>query len=328
MKVVFFGTKEYDKIWFEPLSKKYNTDIHFVEARLNEETAVLADGAQAVCIFVNDNADKNTVEKLYKLGVRLILLRCAGFNNVDLKACKGKITVLRVPGYSPEAVAEYSTALLLAVNRKIHRAYIKTREFNMSINGLMGVDMHGKTAGIIGTGKIGIAMIKILQGFGMNIIAYDPYPNKTLSINYVSLDELLKCSDVISLHCPLTKENYHLICSAGIEKMKNGVFIINTSRGALIDTDDLLEAIKAGNKIGGVGLDVYEEEEGIFYEDLSDEGIRDDNLARLVTFPNVIITSHQGYFTKEAMKAIALTTLENLKMFENNEKLLNEVTEK
>jgi D-lactate dehydrogenase len=327
MRVVFFGTKEYDKIWFEPLSKKYNADIHFVEARLNEETAVLADGAQAVCIFVNDNADKNTVDKLYKLGVRLILLRCAGFNNVDLKACKDKITVLRVPGYSPEAVAEYSAALLLAVNRKIHRAYIKTREFNMSINGLMGVDMHGKTAGIIGTGKIGIAMIKILNGFGMNILAYDPYPNKALNINYVPLDELLKHSDVISLHCPLTKENYHLICSDNIEKMKNGVFIINTSRGALIDTDDLLEAIKVGNKIGGVALDVYEEEEGIFYEDLSDEGIRDDNLARLVTFPNVIITSHQGYFTKEAMQAIAVTTLENLKMFENNEKLVNEVTE-
>jgi D-lactate dehydrogenase len=324
-RVLFFGTKPYDKIWFEPLCEKYGIDIHFTETRLNEETAVLAKGFNAVCIFVNDNADKNTVQVLYNLGVRLILLRCAGFNNVDLSACKNKITVLRVPGYSPEAVAEYSVALLLAVNRKIHRAYIKTREFNMSINGLMGTDLHGKTAGIIGTGKIGIATIKILQGFGMNIIACDPYPNKNLDINYVSLDELLTTSDVISLHCPLTKENYHIINKNTLAKMKNGIFIINTSRGALIDTEDLLDAIKEKDKIGGVGLDVYEEEDGIFYEDLSDKGIQDDNLARLVTFPNVIITSHQGYFTKEAMKAIAITTIENLKMFENGDKLVNEV---
>lgn len=325
MKIVFFGTKPYDKIWFEPLSSRYGADIHFVEARLNEETAVLAKGFEGVCAFVNDNLDKKTVDKLYELGIKLILLRCAGYNNVDLKACKDRITVLHVPSYSPEAVAEYAMALLLSVNRRIHRAYIKTREFNMSIDGLMGVDMNKKTVGVVGTGKIGQAMIRILKGFGMKIIAYDPYPVKDLDVEYVEMDRLLEESDVITLHCPLTRENYHLINKKSISKMKKGVFIVNTSRGALIDTHDLLEAIKAGNKIGGVGLDVYEEEEGIFYEDLSDEGIRDDYLARLVTFPNVIITSHQGYFTREAMEAIAITTLENMKMYENGEVLVNEV---
>lgn len=326
MKITFFGTKPYDRTWFEPLGREYGMDIHFVESSLNEETAILAQGSEGICIFVNDIADKETIEKLHKLGVKAIFLRCAGFNNVDLQAAKGKLHVMRVPSYSPDAVAEYAMGLLLAVNRHIHRAYARTREFNMSIHGLMGTDLCGKTAGIIGTGKIGQAMIRILKGFKMRIIAYDPYPDKELGVDYVSIKELMETSDVISLHCPLTKDTQYIINEDSLKHMKKGVFLINTSRGALIDTSALLEALKEPGKISGVGLDVYEEEEGIFYEDRSNDIVEDDSLARLMTFPNVLVTSHQGYFTSEAMQAIALVTLENAYQYENNIELMNEVT--
>lgn len=274
---------------------------------------------------MNDTADKQAIDALYELGVRVIFLRCAGFNNVDLKAAKGKIHVLRVPSYSPDAVAEYATGLLLSVNRYIHRAYVRTREFNMNIHGLMGTDLNNKVAGVIGTGKIGQSMIRILAGFKMKILAYDPYPNKDLGVEYVPLKELFEKSDVISLHCPLTQDTHYIIDEEALKQMKDGVYIINTSRGALIDTRALLEALKEPGKIGGVGLDVYEEEDGIFYEDRSNDIIEDDNLARLMTFPNVVVTSHQGYFTTEAMQAIALVTLENAYQYMNKMELMNEV---
>ena len=256
--------------------------------------------------------------------VKAILLRSAGFNHVDVKAAEDKIVVLRVPSYSPEAVAEFAMAMLLTVNRYTHKAYNRTREFNMSLNGLMGVDLYHKTAGIIGTGKIGQAMIRICNGFGMQVLAYDPYPNTKLDVEYVSLEELITTADVISLHCPLTSETKHVINRDTIGKMKQGVYLVNTSRGALIDTDALIEGLVAG-RFGGVGLDVYEEEEGIFYEDKSNEIMQDENLARLMTFPNVLITSHMGFFTKEAMQAIARVTLENAYALENGLPLVNRV---
>lgn len=312
MKIVFYGTKPYDRIWFEPMAKDYEYDIHFLEADLNYDTAGLAKGYDAVCIFVNDDCSGPVVERLAGEGIRAILLRCAGFNNVDLRMAKEKgIDVLRVPGYSPEAVAEFSMGMLLCVNRKIHRAYLRARDFNMNIHGLMGEDLYRKTAGIVGTGKIGQAMVNICKGFGMRVLAYDVYPNETLPVEYVPLDELFRLSDVISLHCPLTEENYHMINRESLARMKNGVYIINTSRGALIDTPALLDALLVKGKIGGVGLDVYEEESGIFYEDCSNDIMKDAVLARLMTFPNVIITSHQGYFTEEAMQAIAIETMAN-----------------
>lgn len=327
MRITFFGTKPYDRIWFEPLGREYGMDICFVESRLSPETAVLAKESEGVCIFVNDTADKQTIDALYELGVRVIFLRCAGFNNVDLKAAKGKIHVLRVPSYSPDAVAEYAMGLLLCINRYIHRAYVRTREFNMNIHGLMGTDLNHKTAGVIGTGKIGQSMIRILKGFRMRILAYDPYPDKELGVEYVPLDELLEKSDVITLHCPLTKDTRYLINEESLKRMKRGVYIVNTSRGALIDTKSLLDALREPGRIGGVGLDVYEEEDGIFYEDRSNDIMEDDMLARLMTFPNVLITSHQGYFTSEAMQAIALVTLENAYQYVNHMELMNEVKE-
>lgn len=312
MKIIFYGTKPYDKIWFEPMAKDYGYDVHFLEADLNRDTAGLAKGYEAVCIFVNDDCGGPVVERLAEAGVKTILLRCAGFNNVDLRMAKEKgIDVLRVPGYSPEAVAEFSMGMLLCVNRKIHRAYLRARDFNMNIHGLMGQDLYRKTAGIVGTGKIGQAMVNICKGFGMRVLAYDVYPNENLPVEYVSLQELFELSDVISLHCPLTEDNYHLINRESLAMMKNGVYIINTSRGALIDTPALLDALLIKGKIGGVGLDVYEEESGIFYEDRSNDIMEDAVLARLTTFPNVIITSHQGYFTEEAMQAIAIETMSN-----------------
>ncbi len=326
MKITFFGTKPYDRIWFEPLGKEYGVEIHFVESRLNWETAVLAKGCEGVCIFVNDTADKKAIDVLCDLGVKVIFLRCAGFNNVDLKAAKGRIHVLRVPSYSPDAVAEYAIGLLLSVNRYIHRAYVRTREFNMNIHGLMGTDLCHKTAGVIGTGKIGQSMIRLLKGFQMRVLAYDVYPNEELDVEYVSLKELFSKSDVISLHCPLTPDTRYIISEESLQCMKQGVYILNTSRGALIDTKALLKALKEPGKIGGVGLDVYEEEDGIFYEDRSNDIMEDDMLARLMTFPNVLVTSHQGYFTTEAMQAIAIVTLENAYQYMNHMELMNEVT--
>ena len=323
MDIAFFGTKPYDKLWFEPLSKEYNCNIHFIDSGISEDTVILAKNCEAVCIFVNDYITENIAAKLEELGVKLILLRCAGFNNVDLKATRNhNLTVMRVPSYSPAAVAEFSMASILTVNRQTHRAYSRTRDFNMTINGLMGIDLYGKTAGVIGTGKIGQCMIDIFNGFHMNVLAYDLYPNENLDAVYVSLDELFEKSDVISLHCPLTKETRHIINEDSINKMKPGVILSNTSRGALIDSTALIAGLKSG-KIGAVALDVYEEEEGVFYEDVSNEIILDDVLSRLSTFPNVLITSHMGFFTKEAMQAIAVTTLSNAVAFEKGEKLVN-----
>lgn len=324
MKVTFYGRKPYDEIWFKPLSEEYGVDVHFVDTALNEETLVLARGSQAVCIFVNDPVNAAMIDKMHAMGIKAVLLRCAGYNHVDLKAAKGKVEVLRVPSYSPDAVAEYAMGLFLCVNRNIHRAYIRSRDFNMNINGLMGTDLSGKVAGVVGTGKIGQSMIRILKGFNMRILAYDPYPVSGLDVEYVSMDELVKQADLITLHCPLTNETKHLINKRTIDMMKKDAYLINTSRGALINTDDLIDAL-LDKKFAGVALDVYEEEEGLFYEDRSNEIIRDDNLARLMTFPNVMVTSHMGFFTQEAMEAIARVTLENALSVERGEKSLNRV---
>lgn len=322
MKIAFFSTKPYDRIWFEPMGKDYGFDIRFYEVPFREETINLAQNFDAVCIFVNDYVNDKMIDALYEMKVKAILLRSAGFNHVDVKAAEDKIVVLRVPSYSPEAVAEFAIGMIMTVNRHIHRAYIRTRDFNMSLNGLMGVDLFHKTAGIIGTGKIGQAMIRICNGFGMQVLAYDPYPNKELETDYVELDELFEKSDIVSLHCPLTSGTRHIINQNSIQMMKEGVYLVNTSRGSLIDTDALIQGLEQG-KFGGVGLDVYEEEEGIFYEDRSNEIMQDKNLARLMTFPNVLITSHMGFFTKEAMQAIATETLENAYALENGLPLVN-----
>ncbi len=324
MKIAFYGTKPYDKIWFEPMSKDYGFDIHFIEAACNQETVFMAKGHDAICIFVNDYVDASMIDALYEMNVKAILLRSAGYNNVDVKAAEDKIIILRVPSYSPEAVAEFSMALLLTVNRLTHKAYNRTREFNMSLNGLMGMDLYEKTVGVIGTGKIGQAMIRILNGFQTHVLCYDPYPIEGLEAEYVSLEEIFKSADIISLHCPLTAETRHLINKDTIAMMKKGIYLVNTSRGGLIDTEALINAMLEG-KFGGVGLDVYEEEEGVFYEDRSNDIITDDHLARLMTFPNVLVTSHMGFFTKEAMQAIARTTLENAYALENGLPLVNQV---
>ena len=324
MKIAFYGTKPYDKTWFEPLGKEYGFDIHFIELPCNHDTIALAKGHDAVCIFVNDKMDAQMIDCLCEMGVKAILLRSAGFNHVDIQAAKGRIDVLRVPSYSPEAVAEFALAMILTVNRRTHKAYNRTRDFNMSLNGLMGTDLNHKVAGIIGTGKIGQAMIRICQGLQMRILAYDPYPDKSLKVDYVELPELFEKADVISLHCPLTDQTSHIINKESIEKMKNGVYLVNTSRGALIDTEALIEGL-LNKKFGGVGLDVYEEEDGVFYEDCSQEIITDENLARLTTVPNVLITSHMGFFTSEAMQAIAIETLENAYAVANGLPLKNKV---
>ena len=324
MKIAFYTTKPYDRIWFEPLAEGYKMEIIFLEAPCKPNTLNLADGCDAICIFVNDQITADMIDKLCNMNVKAILLRSAGFNHVDMEAAKGRIHVLRVPDYSPESVAEYAVAMLLTVNRFTHRAYSRTRDFNMNINGLMGTDLHQKTAGIIGTGKIGQSMIRILKGFNMKIYAYDLYPSKDVDAEYVDLPKLFSKSDVISLHCPLTKDTYHMIDKDAIAKMPKGVYLVNTSRGALIDTNALIDGL-LDKKIAGVGLDVYEEENGVFYEDLSDKIIQDDTLARLMTFPNVLVTSHMGFFTTEAMQAIAIETLENAYALENGLELVNEV---
>lgn len=324
MRIAFYGTKPYDKIWFEPLGKEYQMEIQFLDAQCSIQTIGLAKGFDAICVFVNDTVTKEMIDIMVEMNVKLILLRCAGFNNVDIKAAKGKVHVLRVPSYSPEAVAEYAMAMLLTVNRYTHKAYARTRDFNMSINGLMGRDLNHKVAGVIGTGKIGQAMIRIFKGFQMRVLAYDPYPIEGLEAEYVPLEQLFMKSDVISLHCPLTDSTRYLINRDSISQMKQNVYLINTSRGALIDTEALIEGLIA-RKFAGVGLDVYEEEDGIFYEDNSNQIMMDENLARLTTFPNVLISSHMGFFTREAMQAIAIETLENAYAFENGQELQNEV---
>lgn len=311
MKIAFYSTKPYDRIYFEPMSKKYDIKIHFFEVPCNEETIPLAKGYDAVCIFVNDYLNAHMIHELKEMDTKAILLRSAGFNHVDIKvAAECGIPVLRVPSYSPEAVAEFAMALLLTINRHTHRAYTRTRDFNMNINGFMGTDLHGKTAGVIGTGKIGQAMIRILKGFGMNIIAYDPYPNPSLEVEYATIENVFQRADVITLHCPSTPETKHIVQAKTIELMKQGVYLINTSRGDLIRTEDLIEGLLQ-KKFAGVGLDVYDEEGGVFYEDRSNDIMEDQNLARLLSFPNVLVTSHMGFFTTEAVQAIAEVTLKN-----------------
>ncbi|MCD8130847.1 MAG: 2-hydroxyacid dehydrogenase [Lachnospiraceae bacterium] len=326
MKIAFFGTKPYDHPWFEKLSPESGQEITFFRPRLTKETAPLADGHRAVCAFVNDELGRDTLEILKKAGVELILLRCAGYNNVDLEAAHELgLTVLRVPGYSPEAVAEHAMALAMAANRRLHKAYNKVRDNDFSLTGLTGVNLYGKTAGIVGTGKIGQAMINICRGFGMEVLAYDPYPVSGLGVKYVPLKELLEQSDLISLHCPLFPETYHIIDSKAIECMKDGVILVNTSRGGLIKTEDLINGIKAG-KFHAVALDVYEEESGLVYEDRSDDILDHTTTARLLSFPNVLLTSHQGFLTKEALRTIAEVTLDNAAAYENNEVLKNLVS--
>ncbi len=324
MKIAFFDSKPYDISSFEKASKGKNLNIKFYESKLNSDTAELAKGSECVCAFVNDTLDKETVEKLLNLGVKLIAMRCAGYNNVDLDFCKGKIPVVRVPAYSPYSVAEHAIAMLMTSIRRIHKAYIRTKDFNFSLNGLTGFDLHGKTVGVIGTGKIGRCFINICGGFGMNILCYDKFPAKDSGLNYVSLDEIWEKSDVISFHCPLTDETYHILNDEVVGKLKKGVVIINTSRGALIDAEALLDGIKT-RKIGAACLDVYEEESELFFRDVSGHILEDDVLARLISMPNVILTSHQAFLTEEALEGIATTTVDNILTYFETGKCENEV---
>ena len=315
MKVAFFDTKPYDKDAFLPYSDKI--EFKFFDTKLGADTASLASGCDAVCVFVNDTVDGAVIDSLHALGVKYIALRCAGFNNVDVRHAFGKIHVCHVPAYSPYAVAEHAMAMLLTSIRRIHKAYIRTRDFNFSLSGLTGFDLHGKTVGVVGTGKIGRVFIDICRGFGMKVIAYDKFPVKDSGIEYTDLDTLLASADIISLHCPLTPETHHLIDKDAIDKMKKGAVIINTSRGALIDAESLLEGIKS-RKVGAACLDVYEEESDIFFEDNSGHIMDDDVLARLISMPNVIVTSHQGFLTREALSNIAETTVKNLGQLERD----------
>lgn len=322
MKFAFFDTKPYDKTSFEKYALEGNIIFKYYETKLNIDTVSLASGCDGVCVFVNDSVDEGVIDRLCKMGVKMVALRCAGYNNVDVKYAEGKIAVFNVPAYSPYAVAEHAMALLLASVRKIPKAYIRTRDHNFSLNGLTGFDLNGKTVGVIGTGRIGRVFIDICKGFGMNIIAYDKYPDKKSGINYVPLYKLFAESDIISLHCPLTHETRHIIDSDAIDSMKKGVVIINTSRGALIDADALLSGIKK-RQIGAACLDVYEEESEVFFEDKSDEIIDDDILARLISMPNVIVTSHQAFLTEEALNNIAETTVKNITGYVKNGSCIN-----
>lgn len=324
MKYAFFDTKPYDRPSFDARGEAAGIKFKYYEAKLDIDTVDLAKGCDGVCIFVNDTADARVIDRLQELGVKAIALRCAGFNNVDLKHALGKLTVFRVPAYSPYAVAEHAMAMLLTLVRRTHKAYIRTRDFNFSLTGLTGFDLHGRTVGVVGTGRIGRAFIDICRGFGMRILAYDKFPAKDAGFEYVSLDRLFSEADIISLHCPLTDDTYHIIDDSSIKKMKKGAYIINTSRGALIDADSLLDSIKSRH-VGGACLDVYEEESDIFFEDLSGHIVEDDTLARLIFMPNVLITSHQAYLTEEALEAIAATTAANIVEFHQSGKCKNEV---
>src|SRR4029450_6353854 len=323
MKVAVFSAKKYDREFLSAANASRH-ELRFFEPHLSEETAGLAAGFEAACVFVHDQVNAAVIATLRSLGVRLIASRCAAYNKVDLAAAtKHGITVVRVPAYSPYAVAEHTIGLMLALNRKLHRAYNRVREGNFALDGLLGFDMHGKTVGVIGTGQIGTVVAQILTGFGCPTLAFDPFPNATcrsLGVRYVELDELFAQSDIITLHCPLTPENKYIVSDAAIAKMKKGVMLINTSRGALLDTLAIIQGLKSG-KIGYVGLDVYEEEERIFFEDRSGLILSDDVFARLLTFPNVIITGHQAFFTREALLNIAATTIDNITKFENNQPL-------
>ena len=325
IKVAFYDTKEYDRPSFELYGKLHNVEYKFLETKLTEDTVELAKGCDAVCVFVNDTVNAAVIDRLYELGVKMIALRCAGYNNVDVRQAYRKIHVTHVPAYSPYAVAEHAAAMLLTSVRRIHKAYDRTRNFNFSINGLTGFDLHGKTVGVVGTGRIGRIFIDICKGFGMNVIAYDKFPAEGFGINYVSLDELFEKSDIISLHCPLTDATRHLVNAESIAKMKKGIVIVNTSRGALIDAEALLEGVKA-RKVGAACLDVYEEEADIFFEDRSGHILDDELLSRLITMPNVIVTSHQAFLTVEALNNIAETTVGNiLSCFDNDGVCNNEL---
>lgn len=318
MRIAFFDTKPYDIEFFEKYGKEKGITFKFFETKLNEDTANLANGFDGVCAFVNDTVDAGVIDRLSELGVTVLALRCAGFNNVDIKHAFGKLHVLRVPAYSPYAVAEHAMALLLTSIRRIHKAYIRTKDFNFSLSGLTGFDLYGKTVGVIGTGRIGRVFIDICRGFGMKVLAYDKFPAEGLdnsdTIRYVELDELFANSDIISLHCPLTEDTYHIIDEAALEKCKRSVVIINTSRGALVDAEALLAGIKS-RKVGAACLDVYEEESALFFEDNSGHILEDDTLARLISMPNVIVTSHQAFLTREALENIAETTVNNIAEF-------------
>ena len=327
LKIAFFDTKPYDIPAFERYGEENGLSFKFFETKLTPDTASLARGFDGVCIFVNDTASAPVIDKLCELGVRFIALRCAGYNNVDVKHAKGKLCVVRVPAYSPYAVAEHAIALLLTSVRRTHKAYIRSKDFNFSLNGLTGVDLHGKTVGVIGTGRIGKAFIDICKGFGMSVLAYDKYPSREIcceTVKYVALDELFKESDIISLHCPLTEDTYHIIDKETIDKCKNGFVLINTSRGALVDSEALLEGIKS-RKVGAACLDVYEEESDVFFEDNSGHIMEDDTLARLITMPNVIVTSHQAFLTEEALSNIAEVTISNVTEFFKNGECKNKV---
>ena len=327
-KIVFFDSKDYDRESFEAVNKSFGFETVYYKDRLSLSTVSLANGADAVCVFVNDECDANVIDALAAKGVKLIALRCAGFNNVDLNAAAGRIRVVRVPAYSPHAVAEFAVTLMLALNRKVYRSVQRTRDANFKLDGLLGFDMYGKTAGIIGMGRIAKELIRILRGFGMEVLAYDLHPDMAFAeqngVKIVTLEELYAGSDIISLHCPLTEDTKFLINADSIMNMKYGVIIINTGRGKLIHTEDLIDGLRS-HQIGGAALDVYEEEQDYFYEDRSDRMIDDDKLALLLMMPNVIITSHQAFFTREALHNIAVTTLENVRSYMTGEPLANEV---
>lgn len=322
--IAFFDAKPYEKECFDRLNAG-RFAIRYLESKLNAQSAKLCAGCDVVCAFVNDEIDAAVIDILVQEGVELLAMRCAGYNNVDIRYAKDKLPVVRVPNYSPYAVAEHTMALLQTLNRRTHRAYIRTRDHNFSLDGLTGFDLHGKTIGLIGTGKIGQVFADICRGYGMNIIAYDPYPQTGVGLDYVPLDELFRTADIISLHCPLNDESYHIIDEEAIAKMKKGVYILNTSRGALIDSEALAAGLKSG-KIGGAGLDVYEEESDLFFEDKSDKIIKDDLLVALISMPRVLVTSHQAFLTKEALDGIAATTLKNCEDYFAGRPLENEVT--
>ena len=324
MRFAFFDAKPYDLPGFEKYGNERGISFKFYETRLNEDTAGLAHGCDGVCCFVNDTVNAAVIDELVNCGCKVLALRCAGFNNVDLMVAKNRLRVVRVPAYSPHAVAEHAMAMLLTVVRRTHRAYLRTKDFNFSLSGLTGFDLHGKTVGVVGTGKIGRAFLDICRGFGMNVLAYDKFPGEAVSFRYVPLDELLRESDVISLHCPLTDETYHLIDGDAIASMKKGAILVNTSRGAPIDTDALIEGIKA-RQIGAACLDVYEEESDVFFEDFSGHIVEDDTLARLLSLPNVLVTSHQAFLTKEALDNIAETTVDNIVSLRDTGSCVNEI---
>lgn len=326
--MVFYDTKSYDREYFDNFAEEAGIDILYHDFRLAEANAASAEGAAAVCVFVNDKVDAACLEALAGMGIRLVALRCAGFNNLDIEAAKRLgITVVRVPAYSPYSVAEHTVALLLTLNRKIHRAYNRVRELNFSLGGLVGFDLYGKTVGIVGTGKVGRIAAQIFRGFGCEVLAYDLFPDekwaKQHDVSYKGFSEVLKGSDIISLHLPLTKESHHLLNEETISQMKRGAYLVNTSRGKLVDSAAVIQALKSGH-LGGVALDVYEEEEGVFFEDHSATPLQDDVLSRLLTFPNVLVTSHQAFLTQEALQSIAQTTVDSVSRFLKGEGPVNE----